>query len=125
MTLDHAITQLIATTDLASHQVELLQRILNAPKRERRHHQMQTFNFGPRRSLCELRPAHLVWVEEIGIAESYDRSVMHDYMTENYDRLFGPLRRPKSKAVASDFLRKSWMISNLLDRTSSEINLFT
>ena len=36
-------------------------------------------------------------------------------MMEHYDRLFGPLRRPKSEAVPSDFLRKSWMISELLD----------
>jgi hypothetical protein len=115
MTLDHAINQLIVTADLASQQIELLQRVLNAPKPERRHAPMQTFKFGPRRSLCELRPRHLVWVEEIGVAESYDRSEMHDYLMEHYDRLFGPLRRPKSKAVASDSLRKSWMISNLLD----------
>ena len=38
MTLDHAITQFTATNNLASQQVEFLQRILNAPKPERRHH---------------------------------------------------------------------------------------
>jgi hypothetical protein len=115
MTLKHALTQFIATNDLAAQQLELAERILNSPKPEMRAHPMQTFNFGKRTSLMELRPRHLVWVEEIGVSEHYDRSEMHDYMMENYDRLFGPLRRPKSKAVPSDFLRKSWMISELLD----------
>ena len=67
MTLEDALTEFVATHNLAPQQLELAQR--------------------------------LVWVEEIGVSEHYDRSEMHDYMMEHYDRLFGPLRRPKSKAV--------------------------
>jgi hypothetical protein len=62
-----------------------------------------------------LRPRHLLWVEELGVRDHYDRAGMHDHMCEHYDALFGPLRRPKSKEVPSDRFRKSWMIGNLLD----------
>jgi hypothetical protein len=68
-----------------------------------------------RRSLMHLRPRHLLWVEELGIREKYDRSDMHGYMVEHYNALFGPLRRPKANEVPSDELRKSWMVSSLLD----------
>ena len=56
MTLKDALTQFIATNDLAVQQLELAERILNAPPPVRRHHEMQTFNFGKRTSLMELRP---------------------------------------------------------------------
>jgi hypothetical protein len=53
-------------------------------------------------------------VEETGIRPTYDRSEMHDWFSVNYDRLFGPLRRPKSKAVQSDAWRKGMMVARLL-----------
>jgi hypothetical protein len=115
MTLEDALTEFVATHNLAPQQLEWAQRILNSPKPEKRAHPMQTFNFGKRTSLMELRPRHLVWVEEIGITESYDRSEMHDYFMENYSSLFGSLRRRKVDEVPSDRLRKSVMISRLLD----------
>lgn len=98
--------QFIATNDLAAPQLELAERILNSPPPVRRHHEMQTFNFGKRTSLMELRPGISSGLRR-SESEHYDRSEMHDYMMEHCDRLFGPLRRPKSKAVPSDFLRKS------------------
>jgi hypothetical protein len=56
MTLEDALTEFVATHNLAPQQLELAQRILNSPKREKRAHPMQTFNFGKRTSLMELRP---------------------------------------------------------------------
>lgn len=70
--------------------------------------------FSKRRSLTELRPRHLEWVEEIGIRPDYDRDEMRDYMMMNYDAMFGPLRRPKSQAVPSDTFRKGMMVARLL-----------
>jgi hypothetical protein len=115
MTLKDAITQFIAANDPAEPQLVLLERALNAPpSKDRQRPQMVAFD-RKRRSLMHLRPRHLVWVEELGIREHYNRSDMHDFMLENYNTLFGPLRRPKSKEVPSDRFRKSWMIGNLLD----------
>jgi len=105
----------MATSDLAEPQIALLERALNAPpSKDRPRPQMVAFD-RERRSLMHLRPRHLVWVEELGIREHYNRSAMHEYMCKHYDALFGPLRRPKRKEVPSDRFRRSWMISNLLD----------
>jgi hypothetical protein len=114
MTLKEAIAKFIATNDLAAPQLELLERILNASKPERKHPEMPPFT-QKRESLMQLRPRHLVWVEELGIRETYDRSDMHEFMTTNYNLLFAPLRRPKSREVPMDAFRKSWMVSCLLD----------
>ena len=46
----------------------------------------------------------------------YDRSSDHDFLLENYDRLFGPLRWPKAKEVPADQFRKERMVSALLTR---------
>jgi hypothetical protein len=62
-----------------------------------------------------LRPRHLIWVEELGIAESYNRDDQYEYFMKHYNRLFGPLRRPKINEVPSDELRKGIMISLLLN----------
>jgi hypothetical protein len=111
--LKEAIRQRIATSDPADPRLELFERALRAPS-ERKHPEMLPFT-RKRESLMQLRPRHLVWVEELGIREHYDRAGMHEYMCAHYDALFGPLRRPKSEEVPSDRFRKSWMIGNLLD----------
>jgi hypothetical protein len=69
----------------------------------------------PRESLMQLRDGHLKWIDDLGHREKYNRSNMHIYMMEHYDSTFGPLRRPKRNAVPSDQLRKSLMVSSLLD----------
>jgi hypothetical protein len=69
----------------------------------------------PRESLMQLRDRHLGWIDDLGHREKYNRSNMHSYMMEHYDSMFGPLRRPKRNAVPSDELRKSFMVSDLLD----------
>lgn len=67
-----------------------------------------------RRDFMQLMPRHLEWVEEIGIRPDFDRQEMYDWFMANYDRLFGPLRRPKAKAVPSDVLRQGIIVSRLL-----------
>jgi hypothetical protein len=69
-----------------------------------------------RASLMQLRPRHLEKVDRIAKRPHFDRADMHDFLLENYDRLFGVLRRTKREAVPSDKLRQSLMISALLDR---------
>jgi hypothetical protein len=76
---------------------------------------IDVFNFGPRKSLTELRPRHLVWVAELVDDENYDRSKAHDYLIKNYNRLFGHLRFRKAAEVPSDRWRKMIIISRLLD----------
>jgi hypothetical protein len=76
---------------------------------------MPTFNFGPRKEFTELRPRHLLMVEEYGIAETYNRDELGRYFLTNWNRLFGTLRRSKAMEVPSDQLRKEMMISRLLD----------
>ena len=72
--------------------------------------------FGRKReSFMQLRDKHLLWVEELGIRETYNRSHMQDFFVVNYDLYFPPLRGSKAKAVPSDFLRKEIMISMLMD----------
>ena len=75
---------------------------------------MPARNFGPRRDFMELRSRHLDQVEKIGIRPTFDRAQKHEYFMANYDRLFGPLRRPKSAEVPSNTFRKGLMISQLL-----------
>ncbi len=114
MTLKEAIAQFIATHDLAAQPLELLERILDAPPPERVHPEMPPFT-KKRESLMQLRPRHLLWVEELGIRENYDRADMHEYMLTNWNFLFGTLRRSKSRETPMDAFRKSWMVSQLLD----------
>jgi hypothetical protein len=76
---------------------------------------MPTFNFGPRKELTELRPRHLLMIEEYGIAETYNRDELGRYLLGNWNRLFGTLRRSKAMEVPSDQFRKELMISRLLD----------
>jgi hypothetical protein len=63
----------------------------------------------------ELRPRHLLMVEEYGVAETYNRDELGQYFLTNWNRLFGTLRRSKALEVPSDQLRKEIMISRLLD----------
>jgi hypothetical protein len=67
-----------------------------------------------RTSLMQLRPRHIEKVDRIARRTNFNRGIMHEFLLENYDRLFGALR-PKAKQVPSDELRKSLMILNLLD----------
>ena len=69
----------------------------------------------PRESFMQLRDRHLGWIDDLGHREKYNRPNMHSYMLEHYDSMFGPLRRPKRNAVPSDDLRKSFIVSGLLD----------
>jgi hypothetical protein len=111
----HPITQFLERNPAPQVRDWLLD-ILNRPKPEVRSLPiMPSFNFGKRDSLMELRPRHLTQVEEIGVREHYVRSAMQDYMEANYDRLFGPLRRPKSRETPIDAFRKRLMIFRLLD----------
>jgi hypothetical protein len=112
--LKEAIKQLIATSDPADPRLEFLQRILNAPKPEREHPEMPPFT-RKRESLMQLRPRHLEKVDRIARRAYYDRADMHEFLLQNYDRLFGILRRPRSKEVPMDAFRKSWMVDRLLD----------
>ena len=76
---------------------------------------MPTFNFGRRRSLTELRPRHLLMVEEYGHRLDYDRDELGRYFLSNWNRLFGTIRRSKALEVKSDQLRKEMMVSRLLN----------
>jgi hypothetical protein len=76
---------------------------------------MPTYNFGSRKSLTELRPRMLAMVEEYGFGPDYDRDELRHYFSNNWYRLFGPLRKSKALEVPSDQLRKGLMISQLLD----------
>jgi hypothetical protein len=77
--------------------------------------EMPTFNFGPRQTFTELRPRHLTLVEEYGVADTYNRDELREHFLTNWNRLFGALRKSKAHEVPSDDLRKSFMISDLLD----------
>jgi hypothetical protein len=76
-----------------------------------------------RRSLMDLVPRHLDWIEKLADRPidgspgrpSYNRSDMLEFFVLNYDRYFGCLRGSKIKAVPSDELRKFLMVSTLLD----------
>jgi hypothetical protein len=85
------------------------------PKKELPPPKMPPFNFGQRTSLTELRPRHLLMVEEYGHQLEYDRNALREYFTVNWYRLFGPLRKSKAREVPSDQLRKELMVSRLLD----------
>jgi hypothetical protein len=111
MTLREAVG-LMRTTCTHPYQTELLDRVLNAPKVKIKR-EMQPFT-KKRLSLMQLRPRHLVWVEELGIREHYDRYDMYEWMLMHYNSLFGPLRH-KSREVPMDAFRKSLMVSELLD----------
>jgi hypothetical protein len=69
-----------------------------------------------RRDFMQLMPAHLAWVEEIGLMIDYDRSELHDFFMQHYDKLFPPLRRSVvDRDVPADRLRRHFIISRLLD----------
>lgn len=87
--------------------------IANPRRRERT--PIDPFNFGPRKSLTELRPRHLTWVAELADDENYDRSKAFDYLMKNYTKWFGHLRFRKAAEVPSDRWQKAIMISRLLD----------
>jgi hypothetical protein len=78
---------------------------------------MPARRFGPhkRTSLTALRNRHLDMVEEMGCRPEYDRSQLGTWFLENWDSLFGTLRRSKAAAVPSDIFRKEFVISKLLN----------
>ncbi len=63
----------------------------------------------------ELRPRHLLFVEELGVAENFDRDAVREWMLANYNFLFGAIRYRKADEVPSDSLRKLIMITRLLN----------
>jgi hypothetical protein len=68
-----------------------------------------------RASLMQLRPRHLATGEHIARRKHYDRASQHEFMCENYNRIFGGGLRSKAKTVPSDELRISLMMHSLLD----------
>jgi hypothetical protein len=78
---------------------------------------MPTFNFGGRKEFTELRPRHLLMVEEHGFGPDteYNRDELRAYFLENWNRLFGTLRKSKAKEVPSDQIRKEIMVTRLLE----------
>jgi hypothetical protein len=76
---------------------------------------MPTFNFGGRKEFTELRPRHLLMVEEYGFGPDYDRAELREYFLTNWNRLFGAIRNSKAKEVPSDRIRKEVMTGRLLD----------
>jgi hypothetical protein len=77
---------------------------------------MPAYNFGPLKSFTELRPRHLLMVEEHGFEKhGYNRDAVRDYLLKNYNRLFGTLRKSKALEVASDQIRKELIVHRLLE----------
>jgi hypothetical protein len=77
---------------------------------------MPPFNNAPRESMMELRPRHLLMVEEHGHQKhGYNRKALGDYFLQNYNRLFGTIRKSKAREVPSDQFRKELIIHRLLD----------
>jgi hypothetical protein len=119
MTLDGLITQINAARYVRNDDNEAL-KILKAFSASRQSQPKQrptmpTFNFGSRTSLTELRPRHLLMVEEHGHQEHYDRDALRDYFLTNYHRMFGPLRKSKALEVPSDRLRKEMIVEQFLE----------
>lgn len=102
-------------------QIEWLDQI--EPLKPREPTPIDTFNFGPRRSLTELRPRHLHLVEELANRETYDRNAVRDWMLANYNFLFGAIRYRKAAEVPSDSSRKLIIISRLLDTKPAAMNM--
>jgi hypothetical protein len=76
MTLKHAITQFIATNDLAPQQLELAERILNAPKPGREladRIPLYPHRTAKKESLCQLRWRHLQHVTTMARDPNHDR----------------------------------------------------
>lgn len=79
-----------------------------------------------RTEFTQLMPAHLYLVDAISnfaflpFGEEYNRDLAHDYLLQNYDSLFGPLRAPGME-VPSDQFRKSLMVIDLLDQVESRL----
>jgi len=77
--------------------------------------EMPPFNNGPRESLMELRPRHLLMVDQYGHTEvGYDREALSEYFFVHWNRLFGTIRKTKASEVESDKLRKRVMIAQLI-----------
>ena len=76
---------------------------------------MHTFNFGRRTHFMELRPRHLLMVEEYGFGPDYDRAELRTYFLANWNRLFGTIRKSKAHEVPSDQLRKELMVEQVLE----------
>jgi hypothetical protein len=63
----------------------------------------------------QLRNRHLDVIRDYGCEDTYDRREVEAYFMANYNKLFGPLRRSKAKEIPSDELRKSLLITQLLN----------
>jgi hypothetical protein len=69
----------------------------------------------PRTHLIQLNNKHLNVIRDYGCEETYDRREVEAYFMANYRKLFGSIRRSRAKEVPSDRLRKSLLITQLLN----------
>jgi hypothetical protein len=69
----------------------------------------------PRQSLMQLNNRHLDVIRDYGCEDTYDRGEVEKYFLANYRKLFGSIRRSKAKEVPSDELRKSLLITQLMN----------
>jgi hypothetical protein len=123
--LKEAIDQLIASTDLASQQLELLERVLkglNSPEPERRladRIPLYPSRRAKRESLCQLRWRHLQSVTAMARDPDYDRDETMAKLLGNYEWFFGRLRFRRRDEVPSDSLRKFFIVSAILDQVDA------
>jgi hypothetical protein len=112
MSLIEYVDALIAAPSSESR-LEIMARRKAEP---RQYETMPTFERGPRKSIMDLRPAHLHMVEEHGFEKhGYDRNALGDYFMANYDKLFGSIRKSKAREVPNDRFRKERIVHRLLD----------
>jgi hypothetical protein len=69
-----------------------------------------------RTSLMQLRHRHLEKIDRVARRPHFDRASDQEYMTANYDRLFGPLRRKNKETPFDQSWRKPMVVSLLLNR---------
>ncbi len=76
--------------------------------------EMPPFNFGPRKSLYELRPSALHMVEEYGFVTEPSLDELREMLTANYDKVFGRFRRRGDPEVPSGSLKKQILVERLI-----------
>jgi hypothetical protein len=108
------------TPELFSQRIAELKAIVAAYPKDDAPLQMPVINFGRRESLTELRPRHLLFVEEAALNESFNQSKLHDWFFKNWTKLFGSstIRYRKADEQPSDQMRKHFMVAHLLELIS-------